>query len=117
MNLETNPGLIFALILLVVIVIAAVVIILCTKKGKKKIVVDEELISNMISYLGGKENIKSYSKENARVKFEVNELDKVNLESLKTISIKGVFVTGNNVKTLFKYDSELIVKMLDKILK
>jgi hypothetical protein len=36
---------------------------------------------------------------------------------MKSISKNGVFVTGNNVKTLFKYDSEVVIKMLDKSLK
>ncbi len=117
MSLEANTGLIIGIVILVAIIVAGIFILVCTKKGKNKIVVDEELINSMVSYLGGKENIKNYSKENARVKFEVLNLESVNLDSLKTISEKGVFVTGNNVKTLFKYDSDLIIKMLDKILK
>lgn len=117
MLLEAQTGIIIGVAILVAVLIAGIIVLFCTKKSKNKIVVDETLINNMITFLGGKDNIKSYSKENARVKFLVNSVDSVDLESLKTISEKGVFITGNNIKTLFKYDSELIIKMLDKILK
>ena len=116
MLLEAQTGVIIGVAILVAVLIAGIIVLFCTKKSKNKIVADE-IINNMITFLGGKDNIKSYSKENARVKFLVNSVDSVDLESLKTISEKGVFITGNNIKTLFKYDSELIIKMLDKILK
>ncbi len=117
MLLEAQTGIIIGIAIIVAVIIAGIIVLLCTKKSKTKIVVDETLINNMITFLGGKENIKGYSKENARVKFEVKTVEGVDLESLKTISEKGVFITGNNIKTLFKYDSETIIKMLDKILK
>lgn len=117
MLLEAQTGIIIGVAIIIAIAIAGIIVLLCTKKSKNKIVVDETLINNMIAFLGGKENIKDYSKENARVKFLVNSVESVDLESLKTISEKGIFITGNNVKTLFKYDSDLIIKMLDKILK
>ncbi|MCR5786878.1 MAG: hypothetical protein K6G28_04185 [Acholeplasmatales bacterium] len=112
-----NYGLVFGIIAIVAVLIAIVICIVLTKKGKGKFVVDEQLISNLVSFLGGSDNIKSYTKDNGRVKFEVNDLNNVDLESLKTISKNGVFVTGNLVKTLFKYDSEVVIKMLDKSLK
>ncbi len=113
---ELNTSLLFAIIALIALVVALVIILILTKKGKSKLVVDEQLISNLVSFLGGKENIVKYSNENARVKFEVKEINKVDLESLKTISKSGVFVTGNIVKTLFKYDSAVVIKMLDESL-
>ena len=112
-----NTGAIFGIVLACVAVVAGIIVILLTRKNKNKVVVDEQLVNNMISFLGGKENIPTYKQEAGRVKFEVIDLNKVDLESLKTISSKGVFVTGNNVKTLFKYDSNVIIKMLDKTLK
>jgi len=117
MFLEMNPGQIFGIVLGIVVVVAGLIVLLLTRKGKNKVVVDEQLVNNMISFLGGKENISSYQQEAGRVKFEVIDLAKVDLESLKTISTKGVFITGNNVKTLFKYDSNVVIKMLDKTLK
>jgi phosphotransferase system IIB component len=101
----------------VAILISLITCIILTKRNKGKVVVDEELIENLISFLGGKENIKSYNKDNGRVKFEIYDLSLVNLDNMKSISKNGVFVTGNNVKTLFKYDSEVVIKMLDKSLK
>ena len=85
------------------------------KKGHVK--VDEEFMATLFTALGGCENICKYSVDNSRVKFELVNLNLANLETLKELSPKGVFVTGNNIKTLFKYESFLIVKMLDKKLK
>lgn len=101
-----------------VIAIVVVAIVIGILKGKKgKIKVDEEFMEQLFQALGGKDNIKGYSVENARVKFELLDLKVADLDSLKTLSPKGVFVTNNHVKTLFKYESQIIVKMLDKMLK
>lgn len=102
-------------ILLVVIIVLALVLIL--KNKTKGIKIDEEFMNQLISSLGAKENIISYSVENSRVKFELLDVSKANLDSLKELSSKGVFVTNNTVKTLFKYESKQIVANLNRIIK
>lgn len=102
-------------ILLVAIIVLALVLIL--KNKTKGIKIDEEFMNQLISSLGAKENIKSYSVENSRVKFELLDVSKANLDSLKELSSKGVFVTNNTVKTLFKYESKQIVANLNRIIK
>ena len=74
--------------------------------------IDEEFINNLILYLGGLENITSLTSDNGRVKFTVNSLDQVNGDGLKSLSTNGVFITGNNVKLLFKYDSLDVINNL-----
>lgn len=86
-------------------------------KNKGHVKVDEEFICTLIDSLGGKDNIKSYCVDNSRVKFELVNLTFAKLDTIKELSPKGVFITGNNIKTLFKYESFLIVKMLDKKLR
>lgn len=83
-------------------------------KNKGHVKVDEEFMTTLIESLGGKDNIKSYCVDNSRVKFELLDLTLAKLDTIKELSPKGVFITGNNIKTLFKYESFLIVKMLDK---
>lgn len=115
--LSTSQKYILIIVCLLVVFIAlaiALTIILLKKKNKGHVKVDEEFLSNIIIWLGGKENIKECSVDNARLKVLVEDLDKVDANSLHTLSEKGVFITGNNVKLLFKYDSKLIQKEIEK---
>lgn len=80
-----------------------------------KVTVDEEFMANLISYLGGKENINSATVDNGRVKFGVLDLEVLNTDGLKTLSTSGVFITGKNVKLLFKYDSQDILKAYESL--
>ncbi len=108
---------IISLIVVLMIVVICVVVLIMKKKGKTpRIKVDDEFIFGLIENYGGKENIHEVSVDNARLKISVEDLDKVNLPALKEISQTGVFITGNIIKTLFKYDSKLIKSTLDKIL-
>ena len=82
-------------------------------KGKiNHVVVDEVFVSTLISGLGGKDNINSVSIDNGRVKFNIKDLDLLNQNEIKIVSSSGAFITGNNVKLLFKYDSLVIVDTL-----
>jgi len=117
----SNSSLIIAIVAIVLFVILLTIFIILQVKKKKsktsKIKVDNELISTLITLLGGENNVKTYSSEGSRVKFELESLDNVKLDELKEISTGGVFVTGNNVKIPFAYSSEEVIKMLNKVLK
>lgn len=86
------------------------------KKNKKpKLVIDDAFINELVQNYGSLENIKSVNVDNGRLKIEVADLDKVNLEGLKALSTGGLFVTGNIIKTLYKLDSKTIKDKLDKM--
>ena len=109
MFLEFNP--IFLLPIIAAVIIIGIVITLLIvngKKGTKKIKIDAEFINNLATILGGKENILSVTNENGRIKFELSDLEKANLNALKELSQSGVFVTNNTVKTLFPHDAKTI---------
>ncbi len=91
----------------------AITFLVVKKKGAKT-VINEPFIEALILNLGGKENIVTTDVLEGRLKITVNDLDLVKLEEIKTISEGGVFVTGNTIKVLFKENSELIKKALDK---
>ena len=117
MFLEIDSTLIIILSLCgALVIILAILFFLFFKKKNAipKIVIDEEFISNLINLYGDKDNISNIYTENGRLKIEVNDLNKVNLEKLKEISTNGVFVTGNTIKTLFRHDSDSIKKELGK---
>lgn len=94
----------------------AAIILICIyiKRSKKpKIKVDNEFINNLIEYLGTIKNVKEVNVDNGRLKIEVNDLDLVSLNEIKSIALNGIFVTGNVIKILFKYDSETIMKAIN----
>ncbi len=105
-------GIILILILLVLIIVLA-------KRHKpkdKKLKIDESFINNILSILGTTKNIITCEVVNARLKFDVKDLDIVNFEELKKLSNKGVFITNNTIKVLFKYNSEDIKNKIKKLL-
>jgi phosphotransferase system IIB component len=89
-------------------------VILKRRNKTPKIKIDEEFINNIITLYGDKNNISNVSTDNGRLKIEVKDLDIVKLNELKEISTNGVFVTGNTIKTLFRHDSDLIKRELEK---
>ncbi|MGL4949776.1 MAG: hypothetical protein ACRC5M_05295 [Anaeroplasmataceae bacterium] len=85
------------------------------KKSKiEKINVDENFINAILFALGDISNIVNVSVDNARLKFEVRNVSIVSGEILNQIAPKGVFITGNTVKVLFKFDSKLIMNEIKK---
>lgn len=91
-----------------------IVLVLVLKKKKKHVVVDDEFMDNIISSLGGIDNIKAVLVDNARLKIEVLDIKKPLFDKLKELSGQGVFITGNFIKVLFKFDSKTIKKEIEK---
>ena len=93
-------------------IIVLVVILLLKGKKNKKVKIDSNFIDNLFVILGGKENVLEVLVDNARLKFKVENLEIVDLNSLKGLSNQGVFVTGDYIKTLFKFESKDIMKAM-----
>ncbi|UKI49386.1 MAG: PTS transporter subunit EIIB [Clostridium sp.] len=70
----------------------------------------------MFLALGGIDNLIGVGVENSRLKLSVKDLSLVDLNKIKEFSDKGVFVTGNTIKTLFKFESEKIAYELKKLI-
>ncbi len=112
--LEVNLPLIISLSVLVFLLILCCAICIGVKLSKKGLKIDEPFILELMNAYGGKENIREVFVDNGRLKITVEDLDKTDLEKLKSISTSGVFVTGNTIKTLFKLDSETIKSAIEK---
>lgn len=108
----TNLPLIIGIIASIVLVALVLVIILIVGKKNKRIKIDSNFIDNLFNILGGKNNVLEVLVDNARLKFKVDNLELVDLNALKGISNQGVFVTGDYIKTLFKFDSKDIMKAM-----
>lgn len=115
MFLSFNPLFLLFIIPAVLVIALVVILILKNKKGSKKIKIDAEFINNLVSVLGGKENVLSVTNDNGRIKFELSDLDKANLQALKDLSQNGVFVTNNTVKTLFPHDAKTISNAIKQL--
>lgn len=107
------------IILFAILLLAVIFYLTCGLRSKREnknkvehIIVDTIFMESLISGLGDLSNISTVSIDNGRLKFKVNDLDLLNTNKLKELSTSGVFITGNNVKLLFKYDSEAILNEL-----
>ncbi|XMB66224.1 LPXTG cell wall anchor domain-containing protein [Mycoplasmatota bacterium zrk1] len=92
------------------IVLLTVILFFIFRK-KKELIVDDLLISNILSIIS-LENIKEITSEISRVKIEVFDLEIIDFDELKSIS-NGVFISGNNVKVMFKDSADEIVKAIE----
>ena len=114
-NLNMIP--IIGSIVAAIVLLAIIVLIVSSKKKKNKkkgfINVNEEFVDKLIGYYGGIENIKDVTVDNARLKIEVVDLEKVDLESIRDNSNGGLFVKFNTIKTLYKLDSAAIKHLID----
>ncbi len=100
------------LIICFVLIIIPICILLLKKKSKKP-VIDNKFVDELINYYGGFSNILDIKIDNARLKVLVKNLKQVDLESIKKVSNSGVFVSGNNIKALFNYNSDILKKELE----
>ena len=107
------------IILFTILLLAIILYLTCGfrfKREKKNqiehVLIDEEFINSLILSLGEIQNIEAVSIDNGRLKFRVVDLDLLQTDKLKELSTSGVFITANNVKLLFKYDSEVILNEL-----
>ena len=109
------------IIVLTILLIAAILYFTCGLRFKREknnkiehVLVDEVFLNDLIIGLGNEENILSVTIDNGRLKFKVNNLELLDTDILKKLSSSGVFITGSNVKLLFKYDSTVILEELNR---
>lgn len=104
-------------ILLGVLVIVFILLLVLSKKKNKnpKVIINQEFLNDLIRKLGTKENINKISVENQKLIVDVKNLDLVKLDEIKEMANSGVFVTGTTIKTLFKYDSALLKREIDRL--
>ena len=81
------------------------------KTKKSAFIVDDLLIGELLQIILFS-NILKISSEVSRVKIEVVNLDIVDFERLKSIS-NGVFISGKNIKIMFKDSADEIVKAIN----
>lgn len=78
-------------------------------KKKKPMKISTDFLSNLELLLGGRGNVTEVTNDGGRIKFVVNDMKKVDLESLKSLAKSGILVSGNTIKILFEYSTEHVI--------
>ena len=107
---------IIAVSVLALIIILLIIILKIKKKNKGHVKVDDEFMNELLLSLGGKDNIDKVDVLNGRLKIDLKDTSIAVFDKLKQMAQAGVFVTGNTIKILFKYDSKIIKDNLDNLL-
>lgn len=103
----------FAIIFATIILLFIIFTLFSKKTKPQHVNIDKNFIEKFFIGIGGKENIIESSIDNGRLKFKVANLKLLQSEVLKEIAQSGVFITGNNVKLLFKYDAQDVLKCIN----
>lgn len=104
-------------VICLILVVIALIIILAIRKAKKKrphINIDESYINELINKFGSYDNIVEIGVDGNKLKVSVKNLKVVDLDGIKQMASSGVFVSGNNIKSLFKYDADILKDELEK---
>jgi len=84
------------------------------KKDKKKQKMDPNVVISFISLLGGKANIEQIVKDGSRTKVNVKDIEKCNLEKLKSEGVQNLFVSGNTLKMICPFDTEMLIDSINQ---
>ena len=117
LNLTSVLLVVISFVVFVCLLLLVIFLITKKKKGKKEPKIDDVFMDFIILNYGGIENITNVEVENSRLKITVDDLNKDNLDNLKTQAESGIFVTGNTIKTLYSLSSLKIQKALEGRLK
>lgn len=112
-------------VLVPIIVIMILIILVAIKISKNQISrkkifkeyadnneIDESQRMVFLEAFGGSENIISVSHEMSRISVNAKDIEKVQLEKLKSLGASGILVLGNVVKCSFKDQAEYIYHLI-----
>lgn len=79
---------------------------------KNIIDVDNDMLNNLITALGGKNNISSVDVSMSRAKFVLNDIDDVNVQAIKDIGATGIFISGDSLQAIFGENAKSVINHL-----
>ena len=82
------------------------------KNKKSNVKVDEELILELISSLGGKDNIINAEYNMSRFKVILKDITLVNKEGITALGAKGIVEIDNTLKIIFGKDAKQLKKYI-----
>ncbi len=104
---------IIGLVILLAIIILIVVLIVKKTRSKSKLQLQNELAENIVSALGGIENIKEASLSRRRFNVIVYDLNLLQPKEMRNLKL-GAVITKNNVKMLVKDNPKEIYKYINR---
>lgn len=102
------------ILFVVAIVLFVLRLVKIQKKGRLAVIEDDNTIQlELFNAFGAKENVVSVNVDMSRLTVEVQNIDLVDGEKLKTLGATGVLLVGNKVKCSFE-DAQTIYTLLNK---
>lgn len=80
-------------------------------------IIDDERVNFLVDVLGGIDNINAIDVRTSRVKFNLNDVEAIDLEGLKELGTSGIFISGNSLQAIFGEQALLIVEKIKTNLK
>ncbi|MGI6781972.1 MAG: hypothetical protein ACOX56_05605 [Acholeplasmataceae bacterium] len=112
-NPLTLALIIIGLVTLLAIIILIVLLIVKKTRSKSKLQSQNELAENIISALGGIENIKETSLSRRRFNVIVYDLNLLQPKEMRNLKL-GAVITKNNVKMLVKDSPKEVYKYINR---
>ena len=112
----------YTILVVVLLIILYILTLLITDRWyvrtsqKSKINVNDELIMQMLLYLGGNDNVISVNFEHSRLKVELNNPKLVNLEGIQELGATGIFVAGHRLQAFVGNDAERLQEAIKEYL-
>ncbi len=100
--------------LVLVVVLFVVQIIKSKPKKSKNVLMDKPKVSKMISIFGEVDNILKIERDGNRTKVALKDMEKCNLELLKEQGVKNLFVSGNNIKMICPFDTQMLIDSINQ---
>ncbi|MFV0499786.1 MAG: hypothetical protein ACK5NF_07190 [Bacilli bacterium] len=103
------------LIFVILCVIIATFLILVRSRVIKKNNLNVQDASELMSSLGGKDNISNFESKISRLNVFVNDVSLVNVEIIRNITNAGVSVVNNKVQIVLNDDVEKMSMLLNEL--
>lgn len=106
----------FWLIIIGGLILVVILIYFIYRQAPKKMTqtpIEDEQINAFIECYGGIENIQKAELDGRRMKCRLNDVGKVDIETLKTLGASGIFITGNQIKMVLPYDMQKLVHFIE----
>ena len=97
---------------LIIIVITLIIAIAVARTMKKDFKIE---INKLVDYLGGKDNIISYTVNKSRFIVELKNIEIVNKEGIQKLGAQGIVEIDNQLKIIFGEDARQLKKWIDAL--
>ena len=84
------------------------------EQKKEQTLLELPPVEPIIDAVGGASNIKAITAESTRIKLQLDDVDLINQEELKTIATEGAYLAGDQLQISYKEHATEIAERLQK---